>query len=83
MRMMGLIIGKRMSYNLIASLYNESEIILVKKVKEVITLLLPLVEDKSMDMGVEGASEMILCLLEKKPIFVKELKTEILHIFNK
>lgn len=75
MRMIGLVIAKRVSYNFLLSLYNESEILLVRKAKEVILAVLPLVEDKfQKDLTVEGASDLILTLLEKRPIFVKELK---------
>lgn len=43
MRMIGLVIAKRVSYNFLLSLYNESEILLVRKAKEVILAVLPLV----------------------------------------
>lgn len=41
--MIGLVIAKRVSYNFLLSLYNESEILLVRKAKEVILAVLPLV----------------------------------------
>ncbi len=64
MKLIGLLIAKRVSYNYLVMLFNDSEITLVKKAREVIMSVLPLVEDKEQkDLIVEGASELILCLL--------------------
>ena len=46
MKLIGLLIGRRVSYNFLHNLYFDSEIALVKKAKEVIQAILPLVEDK-------------------------------------
>jgi hypothetical protein len=43
MRLIGMLIAKRVSYNFLLTLHNDSEITLVKKAREVITSILPLV----------------------------------------
>jgi hypothetical protein len=43
MKLIGLVVARRVSYNYLQNLYNDSEITLVKKAKEVIQNVLPLV----------------------------------------
>lgn len=65
--------------------FSLDEAILVKKIRELITLMLSIVEDKSLSSQlIERASEVIQSTLsEKKSIYCREFKHEILHIFNK
>lgn len=57
---------------------------LSKKIREFVVGILPIIEDKTQDsLLIENASEVLLSILEKKHIFLKEFKTDILQVFNK
>jgi hypothetical protein len=74
---MAVTVARRVSFNFIACLQNDSEIGLVRRVREVVVGVLPLVEQKT-ESGqlAEGASELVLCLLEGRgPLFAKEVKS--------
>lgn len=82
-RIYSLLILKRVGYHLLAILHKD-EVSLSKKIREFVVGILPIIEDKTQDsLLIENASEVLLSILEKKHIFLKEFKTDILQVFNK
>lgn len=82
-RIYAFLMYKRLGYNLLVCLYRD-DVSLSKKIREFVLSILPIIEDKTQDsLLIENASEVLLSILEKKHIFLKEFKTDILQVFNK
>lgn len=83
-RVYAFLILKRICYQFLQVFYSESQATLVKKAREIFVTVLAVVEDKSQNaMFIDSASQVAMSIIEKRHTFAKELKTDVLEIFNK
>lgn len=83
-RVYAFLILKRVGYQFLQTFFGDNEANLVKKAREVFTMILSVVEDKSQNsLFIDCASEVAMSIILKRHSFAKELKNDVLEIFNK